>query len=169
MSHRVLLVALACLAGAVAPAQESKAENKPQGFAAERALLQRMIDRMSALPACTFTVEQEQVRSSVPGAGGAALGGGAPAAPAPAGGGAVVAVMASNVATVPSPAGMAATIASPSARGPAKSGSAVPMMTRAGHLTLGSCASASAGVDLKVFMNSAIRPGSRSLAASAAV
>jgi len=60
MSHRVPLVALACLAGAVAPAQENKAENKPQGFAAERALLQRMIDEMSALPACTFTVEQEQ-------------------------------------------------------------------------------------------------------------
>jgi hypothetical protein len=59
MSHRSLLVALACLAGARAPAQENK-ENKPQGFAAERALLQRMIDEMSALPACMFTVEQEQ-------------------------------------------------------------------------------------------------------------
>jgi len=60
MSHRVLLVALACLADGALPAQENKAENQPQGFAAERALLQRMIDRMSALPACTFTVEQEQ-------------------------------------------------------------------------------------------------------------
>ena len=45
-------------------------------------------------------------------------------------------------------------------------GSSVPMMTRAGHLMLGSCAAAPAG-ELKVFMNSAIRPGSRSLAASA--
>src|SRR5215472_997214 len=52
--------------------------------------------------------------------------------------------------------------------GPAKSGSAAPMMTRAGHLMWGSCVWASAGADLKVFMNSAIRPGSRSLAASAA-
>ena len=72
MSHRSLLVALVCLAGAVAPAQESKAENKaenqPQGFAAERALLQRMIDRMSSLPACTFTVEQEQKSDIVNGA-----------------------------------------------------------------------------------------------------
>jgi len=53
--------------------------------------------------------------------------------------------------------------------GSAKSGSSVPVMTRAGHLTLDSCACESAGVALKVFMNSAIRPGSRSLAASAAI
>lgn len=39
------------------------------------------------------------------------------------------------------------------------------MMIRAGQRTLVSCAWASAGVDLAVFMNSAIRPGSDSLAA----
>src|SRR5262245_15132791 len=37
---------------------------------------------------------------------------------------------------------MAATTASPSAWGPAKSGSSVPMMSRAGHLTVGSRAAA---------------------------
>jgi hypothetical protein len=104
MSHRSALVAFACLAGATAQSQE----NKPQDFAAARALLQRMIDRMSALPACTFTVQQEQVRSNVAGAGGIALGGGglgagAPAAPAPAAGRAVVAVAATSVAAVPNP------------------------------------------------------------------
>ena len=43
------------------------------------------------------------------------------------------------------------------------------MTTSAAHVMFGSCAPASAGVDLPVFMNSAIRPGSRSLAASAAM
>jgi len=53
--------------------------------------------------------------------------------------------------------------------GSAKSGSAVPMMIRAAQWTLGSCSAASAPVDLKVFMNSAIRPGSVSLARIAAM
>jgi hypothetical protein len=94
MPYRSVLVALACLAGASAPSQE-----KPQGFAAERALLQRMIDRMSALPACTFTVQQEQVRQNP--AGGAVAG--APVAVGAAGGGAVLAVAAGGVPAVPSP------------------------------------------------------------------
>jgi len=100
MPHRSALVAFACLAGAVAHAQEKKPENTPQDFTAARALLQRMIDRMSALPACTFTVEQEQVRSTVPGG---ATGGGAPVAAMPVAGGAAVAVAAIGVAGLPSP------------------------------------------------------------------
>ena len=43
------------------------------------------------------------------------------------------------------------------------------MMISAAQLTFGSSAAASAGVDLPVFKNSAIRPGSSSFARSAAM
>ena len=70
------------------------------------------------------------------------------------------------IATAPSPAGIAATIPSASARGSAQSGSSVPMMAED---QAGDAGQRGAGDVFRVLRNSAIRPGSDSLARSAAM